>query len=140
MLLIVLSAVHSDDVKHKCCAQNVLELHVLEQHSLLELQLAATEASPQAASHAGTSHMSAGSFLPLLKLLTGSPSHGVRQLAGKLLGRRMTNLLGNSSAEHGQEEQVWLGMLPRMLDGATAANKSVRGALFWGYPVLTSFR
>lgn len=110
---------------YTCCVQDVMKLHVLEQHALLELQLTATESSVPAASLAGTSHVSAGSFLPLLKLLTESPSHGVRQLAGKLLSRRMTKLLGNSSAGAGQEEEVWLGLLPRMPDRATAANKSV---------------
>lgn len=88
-----------------------MHLHPLQQHAMLNLQLTATTSLTHLS--AASSHLSASSFLPALKLLTGSPSHDVCQLAGKLLSRRMAGLLGNSPGKAGQEEEVWLEMLPR---------------------------
>ena len=63
----------------------------------------------------GTQPSSAASFLPVLKLLTGSVSHAVRQQALKLLTRRVTDLLGGSFAP---EASLWLGLLPTRPQGS----------------------
>ncbi|KAL0021866.1 hypothetical protein WJX77_009321 [Trebouxia sp. C0004] len=94
--------------------QGVLDLPVLQQHALLELQLVMFPSSsllsplvqPLVASNI---HSSAASFLPVLKLLTGSASHGVRQLAGQLLTRRMIDMLGGAFED---EVALWVGLLP----------------------------
>ncbi len=88
---------------------------VLQQHALLELQLAMFPSSallsqlvnPLVASN---TQYSAASFLPVLKLLTGSASHGVCQLAGQLLTRRMVDLLGGAFED---EVALWVGLLPK---------------------------
>ena len=95
--------------------QDVLELPVLQQHALLELQLVmfpstsilSPSVNPLVASN---TQYSAGSFLSVLKLLTGSASHGVRQLAGQLLTRRMVDLLGGAFQD---EVALWVGLLPK---------------------------
>ena len=100
-----------------------MELHPLEQQALLELQLTASESDSAANLNAAASHVPASSFLPLLKLLTGASSCEISQLAGKLLSSRMTKLLGASAAGAGQEEEVWLGLLPRLPDQALKMSK-----------------
>lgn len=106
--------------------QDVLGLPPLQQHAHLELQLTSVptdqllEPSSRTPSSSmgtasllsftsGTQPSSAASFLPVLKLLTGSVLHAVRQLASKLLTRRLTDLLGRASAP---EASLWLGLLP----------------------------
>ncbi|KAL0027614.1 hypothetical protein WJX79_002615 [Trebouxia sp. C0005] len=93
--------------------QGVLDLPVLQQHALLELQLVRFPSSSLSPSVnplvAFNTHYSAASFLPVLKLLTGSASHGVRQLAGQLLTRRIIDLLGGAFED---EVALWLGLLP----------------------------
>ncbi|KAA6426422.1 MAG: hypothetical protein FRX49_03533 [Trebouxia sp. A1-2] len=93
--------------------QGVLDLPVLQQHALLELQLVRFPSSSLSPSVnplvAFNTHYSAASFLPVLKLLTGSASHGFRQLAGQLLTRRIIDLLGGAFED---EVALWLGLLP----------------------------
>lgn len=113
--------------------QDVLALPPLQQHALLQLQLTAVPIirgpepfprSPEpplsgltasalnsrAALNSGSHPSSAASFLPVLKLLTGSGSHAVCQLACQVLTRRMTDLLGGAFAP---EASLWLGLLPK---------------------------
>lgn len=102
--------------------QDVLDLPVLQQHALLELQLvmfpSSSLLSPLVNSLvASNSQYSAASFLPVLKLLTGSASHGVRQLAGQLLTRRMIDLLGGALED---EVALWVGLLPESPHAAVA--------------------
>ena len=106
--------------------QDILALPPLQQHALLELQLTAVPMVHQpdpssklrrfslnslAATALNTaSHPSSpASFLPVLKLLTGSASHAVRQLALEVMARRTTDLLGGASAA---EVSLWMGLLP----------------------------
>lgn len=63
----------------------------------------------RAALTSGSQPSSAASFLPVLKLLTGSASHAVCQLASQVLTGRMTDLLGGAFAP---EASLWLGLLP----------------------------
>ena len=107
--------------------QDVLPLPPLQQHALLELQLTAlpTVHWPESLSrlprsslnipsasvvNSGSHPSSAASFLPVLKLLSGSSSHAVCQLASDVMTRRMTDLLGGAFAP---EAALWLGLLPR---------------------------
>lgn len=95
--------------------QDALDLPPLQQHALLELQLAALPSHSLSDSSlslptASSTLYSAASFLPVLKLLTGSASHGVSQLANQLLTRRMTDLLGGAFED---EVALWLGLLPK---------------------------
>lgn len=68
---------------------------------------------PASQSTSGLRPTSAASFLPVLKLLTGSLSHAVCQLASQLLTIRMTDLLGGAFAP---EVSLWLGLLPKRPD------------------------
>ena len=98
-----------------------MDLPPLEQYALLDLQMAAlpspSSSHPSYNTPASTSHSTAASFLPLLKLLTGSTSHDVCQLAGKLLTRRITDLLGGTCED---EVALWLGLLPKSPDAEHA--------------------
>lgn len=110
--------------------QDVLALPPLQQHALLELQVTAVPTvhgperfsrfpepplrslsalNSRAALSSGSPPSSAASFLPILKLLTGSLSHAVCQLASQVMTRRMTDLLGGAFAP---EASLWLGLLP----------------------------
>lgn len=102
----------------------------LQQHALLELQSTAMAPStlsdppsnypanigdPSSSLHVPSScSYSAASFLPVLKLLTGSASHDVSQLAGQLLTRRIVDLLGGAIED---EVALWLGLLPKRPHG-----------------------
>ena len=107
--------------------QDVLLQPPLQQHALLELQVTAIptvcwpdsssrlprpslQSSSASVLNSGSHLTSAASFLPVLKLLTGSASHAVRQLACEVMMGRMTDLLGSAVAP---EASLWLGLLPR---------------------------
>ena len=107
--------------------QDVLGLPPLQQHALVKLQLTAVLRGylPESPSRLPSSSMnslsasvlsssshpsSVASFLPVLKLLTGSGPHAVCQLASELMTRRMTDLLGGAFAA---EVSLWLGLLPK---------------------------